>query len=242
MRLDDVWVRYRRRGPWALRAADLALLPGQATVVLGPNGAGKSTLLGVAAGILRPTRGVVRDRPLVVGWVPERFPAEQPFTVRAYLTAMGRVRGLSATAAATEVGRWAGRLYLGPYLDTRLGELSKGTAQKVGLAQALLVLPGLLVLDEPWEGLDAATRLQVPAIVGEVLAAGGMVLVSDHRGETARLPDARHLMVDAGELAEATGAGGGQCVIEVGVAAAEVPAAVARLRADGHEILGVRQQ
>ncbi|MER6590998.1 ATP-binding cassette domain-containing protein [Micromonospora purpureochromogenes] len=64
----------------------------------------------------------------------------------------------------------------------KLPELSKGTAQKVGLAQAMLRRPGLLVLDEPWEGLDSAARELVPALVDEVLAAGGSVLVSDHRG------------------------------------------------------------
>ncbi|GAB3963844.1 ATP-binding cassette domain-containing protein [Plantactinospora veratri] len=93
MRLDQVWLRYGARAPWVLRAVEVEIGPGQSAVVLGRNGVGKSTLLQVAVGVLDPTRGVVRDRPGTVGWVPERFPADQPYTVDQYLTGMGRIRG-----------------------------------------------------------------------------------------------------------------------------------------------------
>ncbi|WP_435588383.1 ATP-binding cassette domain-containing protein [Micromonospora chalcea] len=241
MRLDGVWFRYHRHGPWVLRQVDVAVGPGEVAVVLGRNGAGKSTLLQLTAGVLRPSRGRVADRPRVVGWVPERFPADQPFTVGAYLTAMGRVAGLSGPAADRAVRHWVERLGLARFHDVRLPRLSKGTAQKVGLAQALLRPPGLLVLDEPWEGLDAAAREAVPEIIGEVLAAGGAVLVSDHRGETVRLPGARHWSVTDGTVTEQAPSGGAAvAVVELAVPAAGLAAAVARLRADGHQILRVR--
>ncbi|NHO83124.1 ATP-binding cassette domain-containing protein [Micromonospora sp. CMU55-4] len=241
MRLDGVWFRYHRHGPWVLRQVDVAVGPGEVAVVLGRNGAGKSTLLQLTAGVLRPSRGRVTDRPPVVGWVPERFPADQPFTVGAYLTAMGRVAGLSGPAADRAVRHWVERLGLARFHDVRLPRLSKGTAQKVGLAQALLRPPGLLVLDEPWEGLDAAAREAVPEIIGEVLAAGGAVLVSDHRGETVRLPGARHWSVTDGTVTEQALPGGAAvAVVELAVPAAGLAAAVARLRADGHQILRVR--
>ncbi|MEU3112849.1 ABC transporter ATP-binding protein [Micromonospora chalcea] len=241
MRLDGLWFRYHRHGPWVLRQVDVAVGPGEVAVVLGRNGAGKSTLLQLTAGVLRPSRGRVADRPPVVGWVPERFPADQPFTVGAYLTAMGRVAGLSGPAADRAVRHWVERLGLARFHDVRLPRLSKGTAQKVGLAQALLRPPGLLVLDEPWEGLDAAAREAVPEIIGEVLAAGGAVLVSDHRGETVRLPGARHWSVTDGTVTEQALPGGAAvAVVELAVPAAGLAAAVARLRADGHQILRVR--
>jgi len=240
MRLENVWLRYGRRGPWVLREVTAALAPGKAAVVLGRNGAGKSTLLQVAAGVLRPSRGAVRERPARVGWVPERFPAEQPHTVAAYLTATAAMRGLRGPARGRAVSGWAERLGLGPHLRVRLSELSKGTAQRVGLAQALLCPPGLLVLDEPWEGLDAQTRDLVPGLVGEVLADGGSVLVSDHRGETARLPGAVRWQVADGHLAGVADMPE-LCVIEVVAPAADAAATVARLRAEGHEILRVRQ-
>ncbi|MFF0875018.1 ATP-binding cassette domain-containing protein [Micromonospora aurantiaca (nom. illeg.)] len=242
MRLDGVWLRYHRHGPWVLRQVDVAIGPGEAAVVLGRNGAGKSTLLQLAAGVLRPSRGRVADRPPVVGWVPERFPAGQPFTVGAYLSAMGRVAGLRGPAADRAVRHWVERLGLTRFHDVRLPRLSKGTAQKVGLAQALLRPPGLLVLDEPWEGLDATARESVPEIIGEVLADGGTVLVSDHRGETVRLPGARHLSVTDGTVTEEASPGGAAvAVVELAVPAAGLAAAVARLRADGHQILRVRE-
>jgi ABC-2 type transport system ATP-binding protein len=241
VRFDDVWFRYARRTPWTLHEVGATLEPGRTIVVLGRNGAGKSTLLQLAAGVLRPTRGTVRDRPAVVGWVPERFPATQPFTTLGYLRAMAEVRGLPPTAA----DRWIDRLGLTAHVDSPLPDLSKGTAQKVGLAQALLTPPGLLVLDEPWEGLDAPSRELIPQIVAEVTTAGGTVLVSDHRGEIANLPGALHWTLVGGALHIETSAdaaaGADEVVVEVAVPRQEAAAAVDRLRAAGHRVLGVRE-
>jgi ABC-2 type transport system ATP-binding protein len=239
VRFDQIWFRYARRAPWALQAVDAAVRPGETVVVLGRNGAGKSTLLQLAAGVLRPARGAVRDRPRVVGWVPERFPADQPFTAGQYLTRMARVRGLRGDA---EVRHWVERLLLAEHVHTRLAELSKGTAQKVGLAQALLVRPGLLVLDEPWEGLDAAARTLIPEIVAEVTAAGGAVLVSDHRGEIAGLTGAVRWNLADGRLhTEADDAAPDEVLVEIAVRRTDADATVRRLRADGHRILRVRE-
>ena len=240
MRIEDVWLRYGRRGPWVLAGADLSLGAGEVAIVLGRNGAGKSTLLQVAAGVLQPEQGAVLERPRTVGWVPERFPAEQPFSVRAYLRAMAAVRGFTDAGKAIE--HWAERLAFGPYLDERLSNLSKGTAQKVGLAQALLVPPGLLVLDEPWEGLDAQTREEVPEIVTELIATGGIVLVSDHRGGIARLPGSTTWHIEGGQISAAQAPSTRRWVVEVAVAAADPSAAIARLHSAGHEILGVREE
>ncbi|TDC29842.1 ATP-binding cassette domain-containing protein, partial [Micromonospora sp. 15K316] len=216
--------------------------PGEAAVVQGRNGVGKSTLLQVAAGVLRPTRGRVVERPAAVSWVPERFPADQPFDVRHYLLAMGRMAGLPPVDAVRAVDRWVERLGLGRFRGVRLPELSKGTAQKVGLAQAMLRPPGLLVLDEPWEGLDASARELVPELIDEVLTDGGSVLLSDHRGETVRLPGARRWTVLDGEVSEEAPPteGASYAVVEIAVPAARVAGTLARLRADGHRVLGVR--
>jgi ABC-2 type transport system ATP-binding protein len=213
---------------------DRTVRPGETVVVLGRNGAGKSTLLQLAAGVLRPVRGAVHDRPPVVGWVPERFPAEQPFTAGQYLRRMAEVRG------GAGVDAWIERLELTEHRHTRLADLSKGTAQKVGLAQALLVRPGLLVLDEPWEGLDAAARTLIPEIVAEVTEAGGAVLVSDHRGELTGLPGATRWTVAEGAVRAAAEHTADEVVVEVAVRRAQAGDMVARLRADGHRVLRVR--
>lgn len=241
MRLDGVGYRYGRDEPWVLDGVDVAIGGGETVVVLGRNGAGKSTLLQLLAGVLRPGHGRITDRPDRIGWVPERFPTDPPFSVAAYLTAVGRLRGLAETAAASAAAAWIDRLGLGPFRRSTLADLSKGTAQKVGLAQALVVPPDLLVLDEPWEGLDAGARAMIPEIVGEVVAAGGAVVLSDHRGETARLPATAEWRVAGNRVTvEADAGADAECVIEVAVSAAAAPAAIALLRAAGHDNLRVR--
>jgi ABC-2 type transport system ATP-binding protein len=247
VRFEQVAFRYARRAGWTLHGVDQAVEPGETIVVMGRNGAGKSTLLQLAAGVLRPTRGAVHDRPSVVGWVPERFPADQPFTAGGYLHRMAEVRGQSDPAV---VDRWIERLLLSEHAGTRLTDLSKGTAQKVGLAQALLVRPGLLVLDEPWEGLDTVARTLIPDIVAEVTTAGGSVLVSDHRGEITSLPGARHWTVADSTVtapvpdAPATGEDEDEdeVIVQVAVRRADADQAVVRLRAAGHRVVGVRER
>jgi ABC-type Mn2+/Zn2+ transport system ATPase subunit len=242
VRFENVWLRYDRRTPWVLKAVDVTFDRGQVAVVLGKNGAGKSTLLAAAAGLLRPDRGRIVDRPARVGWVPERFPANQPFTVSAYLLGMARGHGLTRPAAMEQVEIWVERLYLTRYLDTNMAELSKGTAQKVGLVQALIPRPDLLILDEPWEGLDGQTRDLIPDIVGEILAVGGSVLVSDHLGEINRLPGALRWHVSGGRVDHYEVAPGEDVryVVELSVPAGEVPTVVAGLRGQGHEVVRVR--
>jgi ABC-2 type transport system ATP-binding protein len=241
VRLDDVWLRYGR-GPWILRGVTTELHAGEAATVVGRNGAGKSTLLSLVAGLLRPNRGRITDRPAAIGYVPERFPADQPFTARHYLTSMAAVLGRRARdpELADDLARWSERLQFTGLLDRPVRQLSKGSAQKVGLIQAMLGRPELLILDEPWEGLDGPTRSQVPLIISEVLAAGGRVLISDHQGQTADLPGLRRWDLTAGELREHVEEDDPECVIEVAVPASEVEDTVAGLKAAGHQVLSVR--
>jgi ABC-2 type transport system ATP-binding protein len=242
MRFTAVSFRYGRRDSWVLRDVTVEIEPGEIVVVQGPNGAGKSTLLQLAAGVLQPVQGRVLDRPGWVGWVPEHFPAEQPFTVDRYLHGMAAIAGLPSTEASSAVQIWTHRLGLSPFRQSRLNELSKGTAQKVGLAQALLVAPDLLILDEPWEGLDGSTRDQVPEIVTEVVRRGGSVLVSDHRGETARLPGATQWTIEDAQVTVAGQGAAPPWLIEIEVPAVDGPDTLAKLRGEGHEIVRVRDE
>ena len=122
----------------------------------------------------RPDHRPARPDRLGAGAVPGRPAVHR----RRLPTASGRLRGLAPPRPPPErSAAWIDRLGLGPFRGPALADLSKGTAQKVGLAQALTRPPDLLVLDEPWEGLDAAARELVPEIVGEVVAAGGAVVL-----------------------------------------------------------------
>lgn len=236
MRIASLSFRYGRRAPWILSDAGLVLDAGDVVEVTGPNGTGKSTLLRLVAGLLRPTRGSVEDRPRVVGYAPERFPADQPFTVAAYLRHMAAVRRVGTES----IGRWSERLGMDHLLGQRLPDLSKGSAHKVGLAQALLAEPGLLVLDEPFAGLDAATRAELPRIIGEISARGGIVVMSDHQGDLRSFPGLRRCEVRDRALRELDpidpieGAGEpALTVLEVAVAASKAQDLADRLRAEG---------
>ncbi|MCP2339694.1 ABC transporter ATP-binding protein [Actinomadura rupiterrae] len=205
MRLDTVAFRYGRRGPWVLRDVTLALGPGDIIELTGPNGAGKSTLLRLLAGLHRPRRGKITERPASIGYAPERFPADQPFTVTTYLAHMCALHNLPRDASQ----HWTHLLNLDHLLNTPLPELSKGSAQKVGLIQALLPSPKLLLLDEPFSGLDAATLAQLPELLATLAANGTTIVLSDHQRllhhpAITNLPPIRHLHLANNTLTEPT--------------------------------------
>ncbi|GLX02831.1 ATP-binding cassette domain-containing protein [Microtetraspora sp. NBRC 16547] len=260
MRVSNMSFRYRRRDPWVLSDVELTFAPGDVTEIVGRNGAGKSTLLRLLAGLLTPVDGTISGRPPVVGYAPERFPAEQPFTVAGYLRRMADIR----RADPREVETWAGRLGMEHLLGHRLPDLSKGSAHKVGLVQALLCGPGLLILDEPFAGLDAATRAELPVIIGEVAERGGMVVVSDHQGDLRGIPGLRRVEVggttarDLGRVDEGVDEGKGKgadetagpddpgtadpgeaeavTLLEVTVAVSRARELADRLRGEGHTV------
>ncbi|GAA0312470.1 hypothetical protein GCM10010302_59170 [Streptomyces polychromogenes] len=199
--------RYGRRRAWVLRGVEAELAPGALVRIEGGNGGGKSTLLRLLAGIDTPTEGRITGRPPRTAYVPERFPAALPLTVEAYLTHLGRVHGLTGAGAARRAADRLERFGAGAYARTPLSELSKGTSQKVAVAQALLAEPGLLVLDEAWTGLDASARAELDRAVAECTAAGGTVVFVDHDpARLAGLPDA-HYRVRAGGLEAVTADG-----------------------------------
>ncbi|MEV4430984.1 ATP-binding cassette domain-containing protein [Streptomyces sp. R-07] len=180
MRLEHVGRRHGLRGPWVLREVSLDLPAAALVRVVGANGTGKSTLLRLLAGVDAPTEGRVTGRPARTAYVPERFPVALPFTAVDYLVHLGRVQGLDRASARARAGEWLERFGAGAHAGTGLSELSKGTSQKVAVAQALLADPALLVLDEAWTGLDTGARAELDTAVRERLAAGATVVFVDH--------------------------------------------------------------
>ncbi|MFF6877170.1 MULTISPECIES: ATP-binding cassette domain-containing protein [unclassified Streptomyces] len=211
--------RYGLRGPWVLRGVDLAVQPGRLVRVEGANGSGKSTLLRLLAGIDAPSEGRITGRPTRTAYVPERFPPALPFTAAGYLTHLGAVQGLSRAAAARAAREWLERLGAAGYAETPMARLSKGSSQKVAVAQALLAQPGLLVLDEAWTGLDTTARAELERAVAERTAAGGSVVFVDHDPRRlAGLPDATYAVRGGGvvrqEPSQAAAAPGPHVVVE----------------------------
>lgn len=177
--LRGVGRRYGLRGPWVLSGVDLDVPAGALLRVEGTNGTGKSTLLRLVAGIDKPTVGRVHGR-VRTAYVPERFPAALPFTATDYLVRMGRVHGLGKEEAVRAAGEWLERFGAAGHARTPLAELSKGSSQKVAVAQALLADPELLVLDEAWTGLDPRARAELDRAVTGRVADGGSVVFVDH--------------------------------------------------------------
>ncbi|MEV5507090.1 ATP-binding cassette domain-containing protein [Streptomyces orinoci] len=199
MRLEAVGKRYGRGG-WVLRDVRAEIAPGEVVAFAGGNGSGKSTLLRILAGVTRPSAGAVTGRPAVVGYVPDRFSPVERLSAMAYLTHMGRIRGLTTQTASARASGLLERLALVGGADSPLRTLSKGNGQKVALAQALLVEPELLVLDEPWSGLDASAHGVLAEIMGEVAGRGGAVVFTDHREAVTRARASRTYVVDGGRV------------------------------------------
>lgn len=179
LRLEAVGRRYGVRGPWVFRDVHLNPAPATLTRIEGPNGTGKSTLLRLLARVDAPTEGKVTGAPRTA-YVPERFPAALPFTALGYLTHLGAVHGLSRTAAERAAGDWLDRFGATAHAHTPMSRLSKGSSQKVAVAQALLAEPELLILDEAWTGLDNDARAELERAVAERTAAGSAVVFVDH--------------------------------------------------------------
>jgi ABC-2 type transport system ATP-binding protein len=170
----------------ALDGVDLRVPPGVVFGYLGPNGAGKSTTIRVLCGLIRPTSGdvevlgqdVVRDRDAaqrLIGYLPGGFVAYPDLTGAQYLHHLTCLRD----SAGEEVfPALAERLELP--LDRRIGTLSHGNRQKVGIVQAFMHEPSLLVLDEPTTGLDPLGQREFLAMVREVRESGRTVFLSSH--------------------------------------------------------------
>lgn len=177
-------------GHRAVSALSLEVARGEVVGLLGVNGAGKSTTLRMIAGVLSPDDGQVlldggdlyenpdRGR-RGIGYLPERAPLHAELDVTEYLTFCARLHGLSRRGAAAAVKREIERCDLGEVQRRLIGHLSKGFQQRVGIAQALLHEPALVVLDEPASGLDPVQSLRMRELVRE-LRADHAVLLSTH--------------------------------------------------------------
>ena len=177
--LDDVWFRYDRDADWVLRGCDFAVGAGEVRALLGANGCGKSTLLQVAAGVLRPQRGRVRNACAA----DQALLPQSPRTVLACETVRGELMEWSASSGrygAAEVDAALERLGLAGCPDRHPYDLSGGQQQLLALEKLLLARPRLLLLDEPTKGLDRPSREAVAERVRAAAKGGATVLLATH--------------------------------------------------------------
>jgi ABC-2 type transport system ATP-binding protein len=179
--------QYGRRP--ALAAVDLVVPAGAAVGLLGPNGAGKTTALRLLLGFARPSHGAARLQgrdpfdPAArrgVGYLPERLALPRAMTLRAFLRLHAALAGLDGAAAARAIDEAAQTTGVRDRLGERLASLSKGLAQRVGFASALLGAPAVLVLDEPTSGLDPLGVRDARDWIQAARARGATLLVSSH--------------------------------------------------------------
>ena len=188
LNLDRVQFRYGRKPP-TLHGIDLLQGPG-ILGLLGPNGAGKSTLMRLLATLARPSGGrilwngvdIARDPASLrrtLGYLPQSFGVYPTLSAREFLEYMAAVKGLPSRETANAVERVLGEVGLAHAADRRLGDFSGGMRQRVGIAQALLNDPSLIVVDEPTVGLDPEERLRFRQLIAG-LARERLVLLSTH--------------------------------------------------------------
>jgi ABC-2 type transport system ATP-binding protein len=165
---------------------DLRIEAGEVFGYLGPNGAGKTTTIRLLLDLIRPTRGRAAIAGLdtrtdsvearrKTGYLPGELKVPPRTTAGAYLAFLGRLRGGVERRAVSELAE-----RLGLDLDRRIGDLSKGNKQKVGIVAAFMHDPEILILDEPTSGLDPLRQLDVLGLLRERAAAGRTVFLSSH--------------------------------------------------------------
>jgi ABC-type multidrug transport system ATPase subunit len=180
------WARSRH---WAARDISLRLAPGQVLGLCGPNGSGKSTTLKAMAGLVAPTQGRVEifgataGSPAArarVGYLPEsvRFPIRQ--TGRELLRYCAGLAGVPERQVEARVSAALDWADLGGAADRRLAVYSKGMRQRLGLAQAIVHEPSVILLDEPTSGLDPEGRLALAGLIRDLARQGRTVVFSSH--------------------------------------------------------------
>ena len=197
----------------AITAVDdisLRVAKGEVLGFLGPNGAGKSTTMKMLTGFLEPDSGTARicgipvaERPKEakarIGYLPEGAPAYPDMTPRSFLTFIADVRGLNATERSWRLDKVIDQVNLKGVLDQPIDTLSKGYKRRVGLAQAILHDPPVLILDEPTDGLDPNQKHEVRELI-RIMAPEKAIMISTHLLEEVEAVCTRAVIIARGRV------------------------------------------
>ncbi|MBM3734660.1 MAG: ABC transporter ATP-binding protein [Acidobacteria bacterium] len=186
--------------------------PGEVTGYLGPNGSGKSTTMKMIAGLMEPTDGEIlyRGQPVrsdligfkrVLGYVPEEAHLYPHLSGHEYLTLVSQLREIPAKVAGEKIDGLLRLLSLTGDRHSPISNYSKGMRQKILLAAALMHDPEVILLDEPFSGLDAATALILRSLIQELARRGKVILFSSHELETVERVSTRVIILHRGKVA-----------------------------------------
>jgi len=188
---------------------------GEVLGFLGPNGAGKSTTMKMITGFLAPTAGTavicgadIRERPLAAkrqfGYLPEGAPAYPDMTVADFLHFVAHIRGFRGKEAQARIDRIVDLVHLDEVYQQRIDTLSKGFRRRVGVAQALIHDPPVVILDEPTDGLDPNQKYEMRSILAGMQAEKA-IIISTHLLEEVEAVCSRAIIIARGRiLADAT--------------------------------------
>jgi len=194
----------------AVDRINLSVGRGEILGFLGPNGAGKSTTMKMVAGFLEPSDGsatvcghdVVKQPVEVkrcIGYLPEGAPTYGDMTPRGFLQFIAEIRGFDGTERDKRIDEVVEKVILGEVMGQPIDTLSKGFKRRVGLAQAILHDPEVLILDEPTDGLDPNQKHHVRGLIRE-MAAGKAIIVSTHILEEVEAVCSRAVIIARGKL------------------------------------------
>ncbi|MGF1454196.1 MAG: ABC transporter ATP-binding protein [Alphaproteobacteria bacterium] len=198
-------------GPFrAVDGLSFSVSKGEVLGFLGPNGAGKSTTMKMITGFLAPTAGRIHvagfdlaDDLLpaqgCIGYLPEGAPAYPEMTPRQYLEFIAEIRGARGAEVAEKVETAVARTQLGAVLEQPIETLSKGFKRRVGLAQAILHDPPVLIMDEPTDGLDPNQKHAVRDLIAE-MSADKAIIISTHILEEVEAVCTRAIIIDRGRI------------------------------------------
>ncbi|NJN68657.1 MAG: ABC transporter ATP-binding protein [Chloroflexaceae bacterium] len=197
-----------------LRGLNLRLTRGEVYGILGPTGAGKSTLIHILMGFLKPSDGTIQmlgttnleTSRVRVGYLPEQMRYHLRYTAREYLTFLGHLSDMNGAPLRRRVEEELERTGLSHVANQKLATFSRGMLQRVGIAQALLANPPLLLLDEPTGGLDPVSRHEVLDILSRLRSPDRTILLCTHH-----IDEIEYLCDRAGVLIN------GRLVVEVAV-------------------------
>ncbi|WP_224368414.1 ABC transporter ATP-binding protein [Hyalangium versicolor] len=206
--VQNLTKRYRDRS--AIEGLSFTVNEGDILGFLGPNGAGKSTTMKILTGFLPPSSGSAKvagfdvfEQPLEVkkriGYLPETPPLYPEMTVRGYLKFVAALKRLPGRGLKAEVDRVAGLTGVAEVMDRVIQNLSKGYKQRVGIAQALLGSPPVLILDEPTEGLDPSQRADVRSLI-KGLAGKHTLILSTHILPEVTMTCEKVLIINQGKM------------------------------------------
>ncbi len=207
----DVRLLTKNYGPYrAVDQISFSVKKGEVVGFLGPNGAGKTTTMKIITGFMAPTSGTasvagfdVFENPIEVkrriGYLPETPPVYGEMTVESYLRFVARLKGVERSRVSTLVERALERTELGPVRKRLIQNLSKGYRQRVGISQALVSEPEVLILDEPTVGLDPRQVAEVRDLIKE-LAGQHTVILSTHILPEVQATCQRIIIINKGKI------------------------------------------